>query len=329
MPTASAWVTGNENRAARTVAESALFVSLFVAFSYWVFGSRGLGSWIGYAAALTLILEIGSRLVERYVQATLNRIIRNVSYRDLMTDARSVEKMFRGELVLYLPVPAGLVIGTVVALLENWGPSAALRFSIELVLALASLVLLFFLITAFARMTDALFREDAVSSVSLAEGPVRSGALGSLGKIFRFFVPSPQVDQDGQEQKDLSLAYMISDLRKAYLYDSAHNVILLVSFAFIMAAMSKISIGIQWVVLALVGLGFIFGQLPYIIGQSLLHEKILDRYEGVKRAEVAEQLRKNAPLFPTVYFLAALFTTGTAGGLLYFLMDQFLRNALK
>ena len=96
-----------------------------------------------------------------------------------------------------------------------------------------------------------------------------------------------------------------------------------------MAAMWKISIGIQWVLLALVGFGFLFGQLPYIIGQSLLHEKILDRYEGGKRAEMAEQLRKNAPLFPTVYFLAALFTTGTTGGVLYFLLDQFLRNALK
>ena len=219
VPTASEWITGNRNRVARTVVESALFISLFVAFNYWVFGRSGLGIWIGYAAGLTLILEIGSRLVERYVQATLNRLIRSVSYRNLLADARSVEKMFRGELVLYLPVPAGLFIGTVVGLVENWGPSATLRFCIELVLALASLVLLFFLIIAFARMSDALFREDAVSSVSLAEGPVRSGVLGNLAKIFRFFVPSPQVDQDEQEQKDISLANMISDLRKAYLYD--------------------------------------------------------------------------------------------------------------
>ena len=66
-----------------------------------------------------------------------------------------------------------------------------------------------------------------------------------------------------------------------------------------------------------------------MIGQRALHERVLERYEGTKRKEMADKLRKYAPLFPTSDFLTALFATGTAGGWVYYLLEQLVRSAFK
>ncbi len=328
-PTIADGMTSKKGRVARVLVETTLFIVVLVLFSFWVFGKTGIGIWIGYALALTLILEIGSHLIERYSQVTLNRIVRSVSYQNLLTDAELIKKMFHSELILYVPVPVGLIAGTMVGLIKNWSALSTIIFCVQLVLSLASLILLIFLINAFARMSDALFRESKETSIKLTKNPVKKGFWGDLGIIFRFLASPPQTNKDEQEKNDLSLAYMITDLRKVYLYDAAHNVVLLVSFAFLTASLWNIPIETKWVIVTLLGVGFIFGQLPYIIGQSLLHEKVLERYEGTKRAEIYEKLKKNAPLFPTIEFLAALFTTGTAGGILYFILDQFIKSTLK
>ena len=147
-----------------------------------------------------------------------------------------------------------------------------------------------------------------ITSESIRGG---SGLVSKIGKILRFIVSPPKPEAIDQEQKDLDLACIVADLRKVYLYDAVHNVILLVAFAAIVAGLWGISIDIKRLVASLVGLSLLFNQLPYVLGQSAFHEKVLERYEGVKRAEMAEKLKKYAPLFPKSDFLATLFMTGT------------------
>jgi len=331
VPTIAHRLTNRRGRVRRVLLETTLFIALLLSFSVWLFGKKGFGVWVAYAVGLTLLLEAGSNLIERYIGMTLKRIFRNASFKNLQADAEAIQRMFRGELVLYVPIPVGLAIGTIVGLIGNWTALSTITFCIQLVLSLASIVLAVFLILAFARMSDPLFRESPVASTRITEESLtqKKGILSSLGKVFRFLVPPPQANED-IEQKDLSLAHMITDLRKVYLYDSVHNIILLVAFALIVVSLRNLSVGIiKWVVAAFLGLILIFSQLPFIIGQSLLHEKVLDRYDGVKRADMADKLKKTAPVFPTVDFLASLFATGTAGGLIYFLLDQFVKNVLK
>lgn len=326
-PTIANSVTRRRGRLARIIVETTLFMALLGVFSLWFFGTAGgFGVWLVYALGLTLVLETGSHLIERHIVVTVNRVARTVSFWNLLGDAESVQKMFRGELVLYVSVPIGLMAGTVAGLLENWTIQATIVFCVELVLSLASVVMLVFLIIAFARMSNPLFKESQGVSEPSRES---KGILGKLGRVLRFLVPPPQANNEDQETQDLSVAYMITDLRKIYLYDSVHNVILLIAFASIIAGLLGIAADVKWVIIGFLGFGLVFGQLPYIIGQSLLHEKVLDRYEGVKRADMAEKLKKNAPLFPTLDFFAALFATGTGGGFVYFLLDQFVKNTLK
>jgi hypothetical protein len=330
-PTIAHHLTKRRGRVARVILETLLFAALLFGFGFWLLGNAALGVWIVYATVLILLLEIGSHFVEYHKFITLKRLAKSVLFRNMQGDTEAFEKMFRSELILYISVPIGLVVGTAIGLVRNQTPEAVLALCLQIVLLLASLVLLFFLVYAFARMKDPLFRTTQVSSPRITDEWMkeRKGFISKIGKVLRFLVPPPKPETRDQEQKDLDLACMVADLRKVYLYDAVHNVILLVAFAAVVIRLWGIQIDVKWLIASLVGLSLLFNQLPYILGQSALHERVLERYEGAKRAEMKEKLKKYSPLFPTSDFLAALFTTGTAGGVLYFLLDNFIKEALK
>lgn len=330
-PTAAHHLTKRQGRIARVVVETLLFIVSFIAFGYWLIGGTVFGIWIAYAAVLVLLLEIGAHFVEHHKIVTLKRLSRSVSFKHMQSNAEALEKLFHNELVLYVSVPLGLVAGTTIGLIRSQTPEATLVLCLQIVLLLAALVLLFFLVNSFAQMRDPLFKTTQTYSPKIANEWIveRKGFISKIGRVLRFLVPSPKPETVEQEQKDLDLAYMVTDLRKIYLYDAMHNVILLVAFAAAAIRLWGIPIDVKWLMVSLVGLSLLFNQLPFVIGQSALHERVLERYEGIKRADMAEKLKKYSPLFPTSDFLAALFTTGTAGGVLYVLIDNFIKEALK
>lgn len=330
-PTISYYLTKRRGRVARVVVETLLFAVLLFSFGFWLFGSAVFGIWIAYAMVLILLLEIGGHFVNYQKIGTLQRLTKSVSFKGVQSAAETFEKMFHSELTLYISVPIGLIVGTIIGLVRNQTLETTLALCLQIVLLLASLVLLFFLVYAFARMKDPLFKTIQVPSPKIADEWMkeRSGFISKVGKILRFLVPPPKPETTDQEQKDLDLACMVADLRKIYLYDAVHNVVLLVAFVAVTMGLSGISIDVKWLIASLLGLSLFFNQLPFALGQSALHEKVLERYEGAKRADIAEKLKKYSPLFPTFDFLAALFTTGTAGGVLYVLLDNFVKEALK
>lgn len=330
-PTAAHHLTKRQGRIARVVVETLLFIVSFLAFGYWLIGGTVFGIWIAYAAVLVSLLETGAHFVEHHKIVTLKRLSRSVSFKHLQSNAESLEKLFHNELVLYVSVPLGLVAGTTIGLIRSQTPKATLVLCLQIVLLLAAFVLLLFLVNSFARMRDPLFKTTQVYSPKISNEWMleRKGFISKIGRVLRFLVPSPKLETVDQEQKDLDLACMVADLRKIYLYDAVHNVILLVAFTAVAAGIWGVPIDMKWLIASLVGLSLLFNQLPYILGQSALHEKVLERYEGAKRADMKEKLKKYSPLFPTSDFLAALFTTGTAGGVLYFLLESFIKEALK
>jgi hypothetical protein len=327
-PTIAYHLTKRWGRLARVVLETTLFMALLLGFGVWLFGVSAVGIWIIYAIGLILILEAGSHLVERYKVITLKRLPRSVAFIDLKKDAEAIESMFHSELTLYIPVPVGLIVGTIVGLIRNQRPQEIVVFCLQLVLVLASLVLIYFLLVAFSRLSDPMFRTTSYPPPTVTEEK-RDGFFGLLGKVWRLLAPATKSDEDQKQKSDLALACMATDLRKVYLYDAMHNVILLVAFLAVALGLWNIVIAPEWLIAILIALGLVLNQLPFVIGQSALHGKVLERYDDVERSDMAEELKKRAPLFPVLDFLAALFTTGTAGGFLYLLFEQFLKEAFK
>lgn len=330
-PTVASYLTKRQGRVVRVTVETLLFVFVFLAFGYWLIGNNILGIWIAYAAILVFLLEAGAHFVEHHKNAIYRRLSRSMYFKYVRSNTEDFEKLFYSELVLYISVPLGLISGIGISLVRSQTPEETITLALKIILLLASLTLLFFLVSSFIRMKDPLFREVQVSSQQITNELAleRKGCIRKIGKVLRFLVPEQKLNSIDQKQKDLDLAYLVADLRKVYLYDATHNVTLLVAFIVTMFGLLSIPITIKWLVASLIGFSLVFNQLPYVLGQLALHEQMLERYEGIERADMAENLKKYSPLFPTSDFLATLFTTGTAGGLLYFLIDNLIKEAFK
>ena len=326
-PTPAYYLTRRWGRVARVILETSLFTAIFTLFYAWLWRWEGLGEWLRYAVILVLLIEVGSHLVEWHKMKTIERLSRSNLFVNLRPDAETLERMFRHELATYVPVPCGLVIGTVWGLARGWSPQATVSFSLQIVLWLTSLVILYFLITGFVRMSDSLFKNSDLPSTQVASPPKAKRPRG--GKKFRLSASAKAGAGEGQQRRVLDLACMIGDLRKVYLFDSAHNVVLLVAFTAVALKLQGIGIDERMLLLLLLLFSFGLNHLPYIIGQSRLHEKVLEPYHGVERAEINAKLKEHAPFFPRWEFLAVLLTSSPAGGVVYFLLEHSVHDVLK
>jgi hypothetical protein len=143
------------------------------------------------------------------------------------------------------------------------------------------------------------------------------------------FTSKQRDDAKSKEEKILSLAIMSTELRKLYLYDSTHNILLMFLFIYSTLIIYGITVELKTLILAMLISILFFSQFPYVFGQYLLHQKALEGYEGKPRADLDTDLKKYAALYPTSHFLAALLTSGTAGGLAFFLLDNFIKGLFK
>jgi hypothetical protein len=129
-----------------------------------------------------------------------------------------------------------------------------------------------------------------------------------------------------------NVAYAVSELRKVYLYDSIHDAMLLVSFLALALRLGQVLIcknpvcflsllpcfGAEhiekgWLLGGLTAVVLVLNQLPFMLGQRGLHLLVLDTLEGWSRAETIAKIKEGLVLFPKIEFLAALFSTDTAG----------------
>jgi len=318
LPTIIYWFTKRRNRIVHVAVESFLFIVLFLSFGLWMFGTSAFGNWIAYAVALVVLIEAGSHIVEWHKDVILKRLSGGISFKNMSTDADAIKKMFHHELVLYVSPPVGLIAGTVVGLLRHQMLSAILLSCFQFVLLLASLILLYFLILSFQRMCDPMFKTGQVSTPMVAMKKPK----GFWSTVLEIVVPPPpSKSQENPEQKDLDLACDVSQLRRVYKYDALHNATLFVVLAVALLNIRGVVINSVWLVLGIPAAAFLLSELPYAIGQYLLHEKVLDRYTGTRYADMKKRLDEYVPLFPTWAILAALTTATTAGGFLLYLLN--------
>lgn len=319
----------------KVLVEIILFIILFIAFGFWFFGKEAVGIWITYIGCLILLLEVGGHLIERYMVTTLRNISRNDDVTIFRDASEAVQEMFQGELILYLSVPLGLATGTFIGLMLDWTTRRIIVLNAQVVLSLSSLALLMFLLITFMRMCDPLVREsDTVSSYSyIEEERVREsrGVVKRSMRILRLVVPKRQDNsRETQKQKDISLVLIAMSIRKIYLFDSVHNLILLVAFSATVLILGSVEVEKKWIIAALVGLSIVLIQLPYMIGQSRLRAKLLSKYDNViQREDVSETLKQKAPLAPKLEFLNALIIPGSGGYIVYSLFEEFVKETLK
>lgn len=287
-------------RISRILFETIFFMVLILFFYLWSIGPIIFSVWIIYALILILLLEIGSHFVDLYNTTIQNRLSNNSLWEKLSKDVEIINKMIHDEPIMYISIPLGLIIGTLVGIVLKWTPQLSIIFSIQIILILASIVIIYFLLISFKRMSQSLYQNEK-------------------------FISLRKYSHD-QDNEYLELANMIAELRKIYLYDAMHNVFLFIGFLAILLNLTGVTFNIRLLVINAFLMSFLFNQLPYVIGQKSLHNKILENYKGIERADIAEKLKKYSPLYPTSDFLTTLITSGTAGGLIYYSLYQIVEN---
>jgi len=328
VPTIASKVAGEQRRFARMALQILLFVSLIVGFALWVLGTSAMGIWIVYAVGLVLVLEVGGHVNQWYVESTLGRLSDSAVANLIATPRSAIEKMFHHESILYVSVPLGLVAGTIAGLLRQQSPQDIIGLCLHIVLLGASAVLLWFLLYACVRMADPLFSRAHVIYPMIAN-ELRRERTGRSGTGLTVIAPDTPTETGNQEQKDFDLASVVTDLRKIYLCDALHNLILLVAFAAVLLSLWGLNIDVKSFVVAAAGGAVIFNQLPFMVGQLRLRGEVLKNYRNSKRIDMAGQLKAYAPLYPTLEFLVALVSSPTAGGVLYVLCSNLIDNTLK
>jgi len=315
-PTVSYYLTRRWGRLTRAILEILLFNVIVVSFYLWLWGNEGLNHWIVYPVTLILIVEAGGHLVEWNKERTLKRLSESKLFTNIQSETKALERMFQYEKLLYVPLPLGLIAGTIWGFVKDLGPTETIHLCVQLILWGASATLLIFLAISFVRMADPLLDDRQLPA------PEGTSAKGGRKK---FRLKASGTTRQGT-RRVLDLAMMVVDLRKVYLFDSSHSVILLVACAAIAlgwGAENKILLVIVFVMAT-----FVFNHLPYIIGQSRLHEEVLKPYEGLQRAEINAKLKEHAPYFPKWEFLAVMLTSSPAGGAVYFLLEHTVSRAL-
>lgn len=209
VPTLASFFVRPEKRVALVTIESGLFSSILVGFGLWFFGKSAIGPWIAYAFVLVVLIETGSHIVEWHKEALLKRLSLGASFKSMREDAESLEKMFRYEVVLYISVPLGILIGTSIGFIQHERALPTILLCFHIFLLLASLALLCFLVLGFWRMCDPIFKTAPVTIPQIA---VKRSA-GLLLRMVQLLVPLPKdplpVVED-PKQNDLDLACDVS-----------------------------------------------------------------------------------------------------------------------
>ncbi len=294
VPTLASFLAKPEKRVVLVTIESSLFSSIVIGFGLWLFGGSAVGSWIAYTVVLIVLIEVGSYIVEWHKDTILNRLSLGSSFKSIRGDADNIEKMFRYEVILYLSVPLSLLIGTSIGFIQHEMVLSTILLCFQILLFLASLVLLCFLVLGFRRMCDPIFKTAPVVAPQI----VVKKSPWFLLRVFEFLVPPPPKPipvMEDTKQKDLDLACDVSELRKVYKYDMLHNAILLVALTSAVVSIRGFTIDVRWLIGLLFTATLLFSELPYAIGQYLLHRKVLERYTGSTHAEMSKNFRSMSP----------------------------------
>jgi len=311
IPTIAAKIAGVTNRIKLSATEIFLFAIAIVSIASILVGLKNNIGWISFAVFTIAFLDIGAHLIDWIRESTFRRVDKTWQYKSLREDTASFDKLYNFERILYAAIPLGIVLGTFIGVIQKLTEIEIALLSVRAITLFAFLILVFITFKSFKLMIVPMYNlTNPPAQRAIFTGKQREGAKS-------------------KEEKSLSLAIMSTDLRKLYLYDSTHNILLMFLFAYSFLLTYGRIIELKFLVIAIMLATIMFSQFPYVLGQYFLHQKTLEPFEGLPRAEVEEKIRKYAPLYPTFHFLGALLTSGTAGGLAYFLLDNFVKGLFK
>ena len=336
IPSLAARITKTRSRVTQSIAEIVLFSIVLMLVEYLMFKQLG-SSWLVYSIAIVSVLDAGGHALDHVGEERLNRSTKELEskqrqldkkkkntkqtqallddisqYTNMLRYVGNFNEIFNQERLLYLALPLGILSGVSVGLYKQTSTIGYVEYTIQHISIIAAIVLTYFVYRAILQM---------VLPVYISQWLRREKIVFTSDELDKF--------QD-EKERAIGLGKTTTDLRELFLYDSVHNVLLLSVFLYVFLASINISLSWKEISFGVLFMLTVFSQLPFIIGQSLLRQYILNGYGGYARGVMESELKKDeyAPLLRKPEFLVALTTLGT-GGLLFILAENFIKELFK
>jgi len=289
----SHFVTNNTE--IRMAVESILFFAVLAVLFAKILPREALAGAFAFIVGSILVLEIGSNLVDFYYHRIEKLVAKEESATAQIFKTLDIQRSM-GE-IAYKSINLGAIIGLLLALIFLRSPLTGLLFG-----GLGAFAICLLVVTALDTMRI---------GHPLAELDIRPEP------------PNPKAD--------LAFLGMVTKIRRIYLYDGFHNILLLSLIILFISSLLRPYLVNHWffIFLALLGAVFLFNEIPFVIGQMILHQRISDRYTEAQRQELAEQMAKAAPITPQISMIIVHMTSSGAGALLYVIGEHILKETAK
>jgi hypothetical protein len=230
--------------------------------------------WVFYPMVVIIVSLPIALGMERYKQRTVGQCRRD-EFRPLLDYARQIDRLFEQEAAFYLAVWIPLLLTGIITTLWTLEANQALSVALFLILGFTAALIGYFLLLQIRGMLQ-----------SMAHG-----------------IP-PICSEDAHEfpEDTLNHAVMAMHLRRVYLADATHNVIILIVFVGVAVALAHVHISIQKVLPCMIvsGILVILTQIPYVLGQQCLRNTMLGDTDGIQRARLQERLDRYIPMWPQI-----------------------------
>lgn len=337
IPMWAAKITEYKSRVSQSITEILMFSIVLSIVALFMFKLQGDGTWMFFAIAIAAILDGGGHLLDYLRENQIDQIRREIdgkqkSLKAKMKSSRKAvrlekeinqyqvmqeyllrfDQIFQRERILYVSLPSGIFLGVIFGIYKDAKVFEYLEYSILFVSLFAMLILGYFVVELFVRMINPVYAGEYTPDVTMV------------------FNTSDLEKNREEKESALGFAKTTTEIRSMYLYDSAHNIFLLVSFAYIFFSSINHILSLKWIVLIALLLLVFLNQIPFAIGQSLLREYILKKYGSYASGVMESELKKDefAPLMIKPEFFTSIFTIG-AGGVLIALAESFIKELFK
>lgn len=280
--------------------QSLIGTSLYTLFTVIVFHVLKLGfDWklLCYSFFFFLLVEVGGvfnkvKTFTIYNAFSKSKFPESYYKQGLLT----IKNMVNITELIYLCLPVLFFLSCTFCIIANQTLFFVLKFSIVVVLIIFLLSLMFFLCCSFKVMIN--------HSMNLRPTEFKSFEDIYNHSIYAF------------------------NLRQVHLFDSIHNVILVLVCGAL--ALTLLGISIQWLHFMLIGgfLGIFFNNIPFYIGQKKLHKSLVSSFDQVQQKDIREELEKYSPIFPLPKYLQNVSTQSVFGFLIFEFIKTYVINYL-
>jgi hypothetical protein len=255
-----------------------------------------------------LIDDINKRFIARYERTKLLKIT--------PTWKEAIVRFFDRQKHVYLAIPLGFFIGSLGGIYQKYDATQLFLLAIKLTLLISSIFQLIVLIYSFKKIIQPLTTRNISASYSIFSEEVS----------MLYF----EINKESQSANPtLDLAIGLTDMRKILFYNITLNAIMFCSMIFLLSTIIDFHVSLRITIIFFLVVLLIFSQIPYALGQNNMHNVLLGNKEGVEREELKEKINKYASLVPKFPFIISIISGFTAGGLLFYVIENLIKESIK